>query len=238
IWEFPLLRAARENDVQTLNKLLKSEACDVHQKGALGDTALHIAALYDNLEAAMVLMEAAPELVKEPMTSELYEGQTALHIAIMNQNMNLVRALLAHGASVSARALGSAFRLSPRNLIYFGEHPLSFAACMGSEEIVRLLIEHGADIRAQDSLGNTVLHILVLQPNKTFACQMYNLLLSYDRRGDRLQSLELGKDVEELLTTQQVESSDGFTEGVMGADKRSIETRLWARGQPPDKVTP
>ncbi|XP_006185432.1 transient receptor potential cation channel subfamily V member 6 [Camelus ferus] len=191
IWEFPLLRAARENDVQTLNKLLKSEACDVHQKGALGDTALHIAALYDNLEAAMVLMEAAPELVKEPMTSELYEGQTALHIAIMNQNMNLVRALLAHGASVSARALGSAFRLSPRNLIYFGEHPLSFAACMGSEEIVRLLIEHGADIRAQDSLGNTVLHILVLQPNKTFACQMYNLLLSYDRRGDRLQSLEL-----------------------------------------------
>jgi hypothetical protein len=36
-----------------------------------------------------------------------------------------------------------------------GEHPLSFAACVGSEEIVRLLIEHGADIRAQDSLGKS-----------------------------------------------------------------------------------
>lgn len=34
-----------------------------------------------------------------------------------------------------------------------GEHPLSFAACVGSEEIVRLLIEHGANIRAQDALG-------------------------------------------------------------------------------------
>ncbi|XP_023614658.1 transient receptor potential cation channel subfamily V member 6, partial [Myotis lucifugus] len=187
----PFLLAAKENDVQTLNKLLEYQACEVHQRGVMGETALHIAALYDNLEAAMVLMEAAPELVLEPMTSELYEGQTALHVAIMNQNVNLVRALLAHGASVSARATGTAFRLSPHNHIYFGEHPLSFAACVGSEEIVRLLIEHGANIRAQDSLGNTVLHILVFQPNKTFACQMYNLLLSYDKRGGHLQSLDL-----------------------------------------------
>lgn len=191
IWESPLLLAAKENDVQALCKLLKYEACEVHQRGALGETALHTAALFDSPEAALVLMEAAPELVFEPMTSELFEGQTALHIAIMNQNVNLVKALLAHGASVSARATGAAFRHSARNLIYFGEHPLSFAACVGSEEIVRLLIEHGADIRAQDSLGNTVLHILVLQPNKPFACQMYNLLLSHDGHGARLPALDL-----------------------------------------------
>ncbi|XP_040858108.1 transient receptor potential cation channel subfamily V member 6 [Ochotona curzoniae] len=198
IWESPLLLAAKENNIQALNKLLKYDTCEVHQRGALGETALHIAALYDNLEAAMVLMEAAPDLVFEPMTSELYEGQTALHIAVMNQNLNLVRALLARGASVSARATGAAFRRSPHNLIYYGEHPLSFAACVGNEEIVRLLIEHGADIRAQDSLGNTVLHILILQPNKTFACQMYNLLLSYDQHRDHLQSLEFVSNHEGL----------------------------------------
>ncbi|XP_036719267.1 transient receptor potential cation channel subfamily V member 5 [Balaenoptera musculus] len=191
IRESPLLRAAKDNDLCVLKKLLLDRTCDFRQRGALGETALHIAALYDNLEAAMVLTEAAPELVKEPAICEPFVGQTALHIAVMNQNVNLVKALLAHGASVSARAVGSAFCLGPHNLLYFGEHPLSFAACVGSEEIVRLLIEHGADIRAQDSLGNTVLHILVLQPNKTFACQMYNLLLSYDGRGDHLQSLDL-----------------------------------------------
>ncbi|XP_052577396.1 transient receptor potential cation channel subfamily V member 5 [Peromyscus californicus insignis] len=190
IRESPLLRAAKENDLCTLKKLQLDQNCDFRQRGALGETALHVAALYDNLDAAVMLMEAAPYLVTESTLCEPFVGQTALHIAVMNQNVNLVRVLLARGASVSARATGSAFHRSPHNLIYYGEHPLSFAACVGSEEIVRLLIEHGADIRAQDSLGNTVLHILILQPNKTFACQMYNLLLSYDG-GDHLKSLEL-----------------------------------------------
>lgn len=43
--------------------------------GAVGETALHVAALYDNLEAAMVLMEAAPELVKEPTMCEPFVGE-------------------------------------------------------------------------------------------------------------------------------------------------------------------
>ncbi|XP_059568020.1 transient receptor potential cation channel subfamily V member 5 isoform X2 [Myotis daubentonii] len=158
IQESPLLQAAKDNDLCVLKKLLLDRSCDLRQRGALGETALHIAALYDNLEAAMVLMEAAPELVYESTPCEPFVGQTALHMAIMNQNVNLVRALLAHGACVSARATGTAFRLSPHNHIYF---------------------------------GNTVLHILVFQPNKTFACQMYNLLLSYDGHGGHLQSLDL-----------------------------------------------
>ncbi|XP_043824293.1 transient receptor potential cation channel subfamily V member 5 [Dromiciops gliroides] len=189
IWESPLLTAAKENDLCTLKKLILDSPWDIHQRGALGETALHIAALYDNLEAAKLLMDVAPELVNEPMTSELYAGQTALHMAIVNQNTNLVKALLACGASVSARATGRNFRQN--KLFYYGEHPLSFAASVGNEEIVRLLIEFGADIRAQDYLGNTVLHILILQPAKNFACQMYNVLLSYDGHGSHLQPLEL-----------------------------------------------
>uniref|UniRef100_A0A8D0HJ57 Ion transport domain-containing protein n=1 Tax=Sphenodon punctatus TaxID=8508 RepID=A0A8D0HJ57_SPHPU len=192
IWESTLLQAAKENNIRTIKKMVTDGSCSVCQRGAVGETALHVAALYDNLEAAQVLMEAAPDLVNERMTSELYEGQTALHIAAVNQNVNLVKALLKKGAQVSSpRATGLFFRHSPSNLIYFGEHILSFAACVGSEEIVRLLIEHGADIRAQDSLGNTILHILVLQPNKTFACQMYNLILSYEKTERGLVPLDL-----------------------------------------------
>lgn len=46
--------------------------------------------------------------------------------------------------------------------MYWGEYPLSFAACLGQEECYRLMLSRGADPDAQDTNGNTVLHLLVI----------------------------------------------------------------------------
>uniref|UniRef100_A0A8C4PXG5 Transient receptor potential cation channel subfamily V member 6 n=1 Tax=Eptatretus burgeri TaxID=7764 RepID=A0A8C4PXG5_EPTBU len=183
--EVPLLGAAKDDDAETIYRLLRDPSCDSGVLGALGETALHVACLYDNIEAATALLQGASHLINEPMRAELYEGQTALHIAIANQNLNLVRELVIHGADVvRPRATGTFFQRDPhRPTCYYGEYVLSFAACMGNEDIVRFLLENGTPIHAQDSLGNTVLHVLVLQPNKTTACQMHDLLLSADRSG-------------------------------------------------------
>ncbi|XP_041038364.1 transient receptor potential cation channel subfamily V member 5-like [Carcharodon carcharias] len=108
-------------------------------------------------------------------------GQTPLHIAVVNQDLRLVREMISRGADVrSPRTTGTYFRWSLSKLLYFGEHILSFAACVGNEEIIRLLIQRGADIKAVDSLGNTVLHVLTLQPNKTIACHVYDFIESFD----------------------------------------------------------
>lgn len=46
--------------------------------------------------------------------------------------------------------------------VYWGEYPLTFAACLGQEECFRLMLSRGADPNAQDTNGNTVLHLLVI----------------------------------------------------------------------------
>ncbi|XP_073409110.1 transient receptor potential cation channel subfamily V member 6-like isoform X2 [Dendrobates tinctorius] len=179
IQELPLLFCAQKNRVQSLKKLLSCKSINALQTGSVGETALHVAVLHDNLESVKVLLQRAPDLINMPMTSNLYKGQTALHLAVMRQNVEIVQELIKNRANVSTpRAVGTYFQLKP-NSFYYGEHILSFAACVGNVELVQLILLQGADANAKDSHGNTILHILTLQPNKMSACQMYDLIVSH-----------------------------------------------------------
>ncbi|XP_078426914.1 transient receptor potential cation channel subfamily V member 6-like isoform X1 [Cetorhinus maximus] len=180
--ESPLLFAAKENKDCDIFKLAQCPSFNLLETGTMGETALHVAAMYNANKAAIALLDVAPELMNISITGELYAGETVLHIAVANGNVSLVKELISRKADVVApRATGTFFRKNSRSIIYHGEHVLSFAACVGNEEIVRILIENGANIRAQDYLGNTVLHVLVLQPKSPLIPQMYDLILSYDK---------------------------------------------------------
>ncbi|KAM9326868.1 uncharacterized protein PAF06_003108 [Gastrophryne carolinensis] len=208
IHDLPLLRAAKENDIQRLKELLEDENCDPFQRGAVGETALHVAVQYENLEAVQTLLDEAPELINQPMTSDIYQGQTALHIAAVNQNLTLVLDLIHRGADVkSPRATGNFFAFNPKSLFYFGEHILTFAACVGDTDIIKLLLDNGADLWAQDKWGNTVLHILVLQPNKSLSCQMFDFLLSQDNNSHDKPLYEIPN--EQGLTPLKLAAAEG-----------------------------
>lgn len=75
-------------------------------------------------------------------------------------------------------------------------------------------------------IGNTVLHILVLQPNKTFACHMYSLMLSYDRNKDGPGSLELIPN-NEGLTPFKLAGVEGNTVVSLNDTVTSIQKRLF-----------
>lgn len=46
--------------------------------------------------------------------------------------------------------------------VYWGEYPMSFAACLSQEDCFRLVLARGADPNLQDTNGNTSLHMLVI----------------------------------------------------------------------------
>uniref|UniRef100_A0A8C1ENA5 Transient receptor potential cation channel, subfamily V, member 4 n=1 Tax=Cyprinus carpio carpio TaxID=630221 RepID=A0A8C1ENA5_CYPCA len=126
------------------------------------------------------------EFINTPFRDVYYRGQTALHIAIERRCKQYMELLVEKGADVHAQARGRFFQ--PREeggYFYFGELPLSLAACTNQPDMVHYLTENShkaADLRRQDSRGNTVLHALVriadnTRDNTRFVTKMYDLLL-------------------------------------------------------------
>ena len=70
--------------------------------------------------------------------------------------------------------------------MFLGELPLSLAACTNQPEVVDFLLEndyHRVDVRESDSLGNMVLHALVVLADNTpentdFITSMYDHILT------------------------------------------------------------
>ena len=122
----------------------------------------------------------------------LFEGQTALHLAIINNDMEMMKFLIGQGADVRARAIGRFFAFGgnayygewPAGLLYIhavypehetvspdltvpysrtiGEYPMSFCAALGLKEAALLLRRHGAMPQDKDTQGNTALHLAVM----------------------------------------------------------------------------
>ncbi len=78
---------------------------------------------------------------------------TLLHRAVENENLELVKLLLAHGANINARN-------------HLGKTPLFIAITFGSDAIAYGLIKAGADVNLADIYGRTPLHQALIDGNK------------------------------------------------------------------------
>uniref|UniRef100_A0A8C3YRL8 Transient receptor potential cation channel subfamily V member 1 n=1 Tax=Catagonus wagneri TaxID=51154 RepID=A0A8C3YRL8_9CETA len=164
--------------------------------------------------------DSLKELVNASYTDSYYK--TALHIAIERRNMALVTLLVENGANVQAAANGDFFKKTKgRPGFYFGELPLSLAACTNQLGIVKFLLQnswHPADISARDSVGNTVLHALVevadnTTDNTKFVTSMYNEILI------------LGAKLHPTLKLEELTNKKGLTPLALAAKSGKIGNR-------------
>ncbi|XP_058019981.1 transient receptor potential cation channel subfamily V member 2-like [Ahaetulla prasina] len=138
-------------------------------------------------------------LVNAACTDSYYKGHTALHIAIEKRNLDLVKMLVENEADVHVKASGCFFQPHRKGAyFYFGELPLSLAACTNQPEVVMYLLDNPhqkARLTEQDSMGNTVLHALVMVANDTeknteLVVYMYDMILMRGAEIDRKCKLE------------------------------------------------
>uniref|UniRef100_A0A3Q3RDU7 Uncharacterized protein n=1 Tax=Monopterus albus TaxID=43700 RepID=A0A3Q3RDU7_MONAL len=201
---------------KSITKLLSSASTNIFERGALGETALHIAVMNDNVEAAVDLMDGK---ITNFVCLSSVSGVTPLHIAVVNQNISLVHHLISHGGDVATpRATGLYFRKRRGGLIYFGEHVLSFAACTGNENIISmdylvLLVPHVSStfpLLVFFSRQHSTSHFLVLQPNKITACQTIDLIMAHDTKLDHSVPLDMVPNLRGL-TPMKVAAKEGNT---------------------------
>ncbi|CAJ1064394.1 transient receptor potential cation channel subfamily V member 1 [Xyrichtys novacula] len=195
-----LFEAAASGDVKQLDGLhlylhqnMKKLSDSLYQ--SYGKTALMKALLHlrdgknETVELMIDISEQIgdiKEFVNAAYTNSYYKGQTALHIAIERRSLSYVELLVRKGAEVHVRACGIFFQPHNGPNFYFGELPLSLAACTNQPDVVDFLMTNEyqrADAKIADSYGNTVLHALVVvadnsEENTEFIKKMYDHILT------------------------------------------------------------
>lgn len=173
--------------------MIFSRCCNwLQERGAVGETILHLCLLNAtslHADLAKRLLRFYPKLINDVYMCDEYYGENVLHIAIVNEDPAMVKFLLDAGSEIHERCCGTF--MSPEDqkgtrydiveqepvcvnpitnyegYVYWGEYPLSFAACLGQEECYRLVLAKHADPDNQDINGNTVLHMLVIHEKLT-----------------------------------------------------------------------
>ena len=100
---------------------------DVNQRGIDGDTPLHLASLWGDVEAVEVLLGAGANL-----NAKGDRGQTPLFSAVMGENSDVVRRLLAAGANLHDKDSDG------RTVLQFAES-LERANALKAKDVIPLL---------------------------------------------------------------------------------------------------
>jgi ankyrin repeat protein len=127
----------------------------VKSQNGLGETALHLAVQFSNLEAARLLLKSGVEV-----NSRRKDGIAPIHLATQPKILSLLIEFKANVMSINPH----------------GATPLHISARDGNVELGKLLVAAGADVDILDSYGETPLTVAMGRQNAAFV----ELLLSHN----------------------------------------------------------
>lgn len=130
---------------------LKKDTLSISFKGIIEDVGLVKAALSgDNAKAEKWLKSGADVNAKYGGTEAV--RTSALHVAVDDNNINLVKLLIDHNADSNIRS-GDEQKIAP----------IHSATDKGHKQIIELLLNHGAEVNITDSRDMTPLHVAALR---------------------------------------------------------------------------
>lgn len=133
-FETGLIYAVRHKSPKVFHLLLVTPGVDLNARSRNGDTALMLAALQSDTQAALALIEKGAQINRP--------GWAPLHYAASSGSLAIIQRLLDESAFIDAE--------SPNRTT-----PLMMAARSGHRSAVRLLLEQGADPALSNELGLT-----------------------------------------------------------------------------------
>lgn len=143
--------AVKKKDVEMIRRLLSRSDVNVNINDNKFGTPLKYALNQGDLDIAKILIDAGAfiDTIDQP------EQQTALHLAVKNQDVAMIEYLLSRHANVNVPD-----KMNRTPLHKAAEYFRNFNVIKG-RKILELLLNAGANVEMQDSMGKTALHYLV-----------------------------------------------------------------------------
>ena len=168
---------------------IADEYLKLHSEKLLGEhnrTLLHVALGLNNVKAANILIQyGTKELILAEMTGMKYGGMTALHLAVVNGQLGIVKNILGKLEEKERRNLVNCqtYGFMYNDTSEISSMPLGLCLWCGRVELYEELIDAGAEIdAAENESGNTAIHSLVLysKENPEMMAKMIDLVLTHD----------------------------------------------------------